>query len=115
MVVARRASAHTLALAHVENFRDIAEAAPQQVKAGLLFRSATPAKASAADCDYLIGRLGIRTIIDFRDAREAQRDVGDGLLRNTHFTAQGWAALGGPRGADERWLIYNPYLAQMLK
>ena len=67
------------------NFRD-AGGAPagtgRRVRRGLLFRSDTPQFLTPADVDLLVGRLGLRTVVDLRRVEEAERE-GWGLLAGT--------------------------------
>ena len=95
------------------NFRDVAAAAPDLIRPGLLFRSASPAKATPEDCQYLVSSLGVRTVVDFRTADEATKDNGDRRLASM-FETRAWDRLDGRVHAD-RWLLYNPYLASLVK
>ncbi len=63
-------------LAGVGNFRDVARAAGGRLRAGRLFRSATPSEAGHGAVMCLLNTFGVRTIVDFRDRAEAAADPG---------------------------------------
>lgn len=68
----------------VPNFRDINSACPKFIKPGCIFRSASPANASPVDVQYLMGTLGLRSILDLRSPSEAADDIGEKILLE-HF------------------------------
>ena len=67
-------------LQRLPNFRDVSTASPRVLRPGLVFRSATPSTATAEDIQYVVGGLGLRSLVDLRSAQEAGEDEGDKLI-----------------------------------
>jgi hypothetical protein len=107
--VCRRVSRHARRLENLHNFRDLAEADPTRLKHGLLFRSADTARMTKEDCAYLDKELHVKTVIDFREAKEAGLDSGDRSLRNVYAAHAYEDFQRGERAAADRWIIFNPY------
>jgi protein-tyrosine phosphatase len=90
-------------LSQLYNFRELVGLATDcggRLRPGVLFRSDSWHEATREDIDYLTGKLGIRTIVDLRAAREADADGNSPLIpdfvRYYHFPMA-----GGPGGAIE--------------
>eukprot|EP00048_Salpingoeca_helianthica_P023918 m.28266 g.28266 ORF g.28266 m.28266 type:complete len:350 (+) comp9072_c1_seq1:903-1952(+) len=70
---------HAVLLKSVINFRDISSF-NHTIRPGIIFRSARPKVACTYDAEYLIKRLGIKTIIDLREEDEAGEDDDKGNM-----------------------------------
>eukprot|EP00045_Choanoeca_perplexa_P005334 m.45001 g.45001 ORF g.45001 m.45001 type:complete len:382 (-) comp13066_c0_seq1:112-1257(-) len=70
-------------LESIANFRDITQGV-EELKSGLIYRCATPSKANQQDAFCLVQQLRLQTIIDFREASEAENDAGECRLKQ-HF------------------------------
>lgn len=65
----------TMGLEKILNFRDLADAGGALVP-GRVFRTATPGGASEFDAETVLGRLGVRALLDLRSDDEFEPDPG---------------------------------------
>eukprot|EP00730_Choanoeca_flexa_P003822 TRINITY_DN11516_c0_g1_i1.p2 TRINITY_DN11516_c0_g1~~TRINITY_DN11516_c0_g1_i1.p2 ORF type:complete len:426 (+),score=81.04 TRINITY_DN11516_c0_g1_i1:2693-3970(+) len=67
-------------LESIANFRDITQGI-HSLKSGVIYRGATPSQVNLADAACLVQQLRVKTIIDFREASEAEHDCGECRLK----------------------------------
>lgn len=65
----------------VVNFRDIGPSSGGILKSGRIFRSATPSESTTKDVEFVVQKLGVKTILDLRTSAESAADIGEKLLR----------------------------------
>ncbi len=77
-------SSRWVELEEVDNVRDLGglPSVGGRVRRGVVFRASTLQEATAADVELLLDGLGLRTVVDLRGVREAQRE-GHGLLETS--------------------------------
>lgn len=87
----------------LHNVRDVGglpAAGGRLVRTGVLYRGDSPHEASPADIEYLLGTVGLATVIDLRSEREFEADGTNPLIPQSvehhHFPIA-----GGPGGAIE--------------